>query len=83
MSTSNDQEYKWTVADVRNLDIRLANLETSIQAGVTDIRELKNEIEKSNHVVVDNTNQPDWKAITILIGSAVAAGLAVWAQIRQ
>lgn len=83
---SNDQDYTWTFKDVRDLDQRLLNIENKIDNNYRsfeeDIKEIKESI-KSSHLIVDNTNKTDWKAIGIIIGATVAAILAAIQQVTK
>lgn len=78
--TDNDKNYTWSFSDVRTLDARLASLELTSRVIQSDIKDIKDELAIKNHVVVDNREKPDWKAIAILIGATVGA---IWAAVSQ
>jgi hypothetical protein len=80
MTNDNDKTYNWSFSDVRSLDNRLAKLEISAAQIAVDVQEIKNELAIKNHVVVDNREKPDWKAIAILIGATVGA---IYAAVQQ
>lgn len=65
MPNSNDNEYTWTVADLRELDHKLTTMQD-------DIRDIKDELAVKNHIVVDNTVKTDWKAIAAIVAAALA-----------
>ena len=67
-----DKDYTWTFADVRSLDDRLYRLEATSKAILHDIAEIKTEMAKDNHLVVDNRSKTDWKAIAVLIGATIS-----------
>lgn len=71
--TDNDKTYTWSFSDVRSLDNRLAMLESRVVNIQDDIKFIKEELAIKNHVVVDNREKPDWKAIAILVGATVGA----------
>lgn len=49
MPNSSDQDYTWTFSDVRQLDARLSQIESKLDA-------VQKELVSRSHVVVDNTN---------------------------
>lgn len=70
---SNDQQYIWTVQDVRTLDKRLERIN---QHGITmkeDIADIKKELAVKNHIVVDNSGKTDWKAIGTIAVAVIGA----------
>ena len=67
-----DKDYTWTFADVRSLDDKLYRLEATSKAISHDIAEIKTEMAKDNHLVVDNRSKADWKAIAVLIGATIS-----------
>jgi len=81
---SNDQEYNWTVGDVRSLDKKLINIENKIDNNYKsykeDVREIKESL-KNNKLVVDNTSKTDWKGIGVIVGATIAAILAAIQQV--
>lgn len=72
--TSNNQEYTWTVGDVRALDNRLTKIDGNIE-------QIKEELAVKNHVVVDNRTQTDWKGIAAVITAVIAATILTLEQI--
>lgn len=80
MVSDNNKDYTWSFSDVRSLDARLASLEATSKTIQADINDIKEELAIKNHVVVDNRDKPDWKAIAILIGATVGA---IWAAVSQ
>ena len=82
--SSNDKDYTWTFKDVRDLDSRLLSIENKIDSNYKsfkeDVKDIKESI-KSSHLIIDNTNKTDWKAIGIIIGATVAAILAAIQQV--
>lgn len=83
---SNDQEYNWTVQDIRNLDNRLVKIENKIENNYKsfkeDVKDIK-EIMSKTSFIVDNTKKTDWKAIGVLIGATIAAILAAIQQVSK
>ena len=81
---SNDQEYTWTVRDIRKLDERFNKMENKMDSNFLsfkqDIEDIKESI-KTNRVVVDNTTKTDWKGIGIIVGATIAAILAAIQQV--
>ena len=80
MTNDNNKDYTWSFSDVRSLDARLASLEATSKTIQADINDIKEELAIKNHVVVDNRDKPDWKAIAVLIGATVAA---IYAAVQQ
>lgn len=81
--TDNNKDYTWSFSDVRSLDARLANLELTSKIIQTDIKDIKEELAIKNHVVVDNSNNPDWKAIGVIAVSIVGALGTLYITIRS
>lgn len=81
MTADNDKTYTWSFSDVRSLDNRLAMLESRVVNIQDDIKYIKEELAIKNHVVVDNREKPDWKAVSVLIGATVAAIIAAVGQV--
>ena len=78
-----DKDYIWTFSDVRSLDNRLSTLEAQAREIQKDIKDIKEELAVKNHIVVDNRNKADWKAIAILIGATIATILAAVEQVAR
>lgn len=74
--SSNNQEYQWTVGDVRTLDNRLTKIDSNIES-------IKEELAVKNHVVVDNTGKTDWKAIGALAIAIIGALGTLYITIRS
>lgn len=74
VASSDNQEYQWTVGDVRALDNRLSKIDSNIE-------QIKDELAVKNHVVVDNRTQTDWKGIAAVITAIVAATILTLSQI--
>lgn len=82
-TSSNSKEYTWTFSDVRSLDSRLQSLEDRTGSIQIDIKDIKDELAVKNHIVVDNSNKTDWKAIGLLIGATIASILAAIQQVTK
>lgn len=83
MPDSNNQDYVWKFSDIRKLDQRLSNLESDVKSSLSDIRELRTEMQIKNRLVVDNTEKYDWKAVSALIVAVIGALGALYLTIRQ
>ena len=78
-----EYEYRWSLDEIRKLDNRLARLETNSDRIAEDIKEIKEELAIKNHVVVDNSNNPDWKAIGVIAVSIIGALGTLYITIRS
>lgn len=72
MPNSNNNEYIWTVQDVRNLDKTLGTIKGDLKGVSEDISDLKEQMTTKNQIIVDNTNKMDWKAFVAIITAAIA-----------
>lgn len=75
MAKGDNQEYTWTVADIRKLDARLSKIESCLQ-------EVKRSL-KPHAVVVSPANTWSWKAIAVIIGSTIATILLAVQQVTK
>ena len=73
--SSNNQEYTWTVGDVRALDERLTKMDSKLDS-------IQDELAVKNHIVVDNTTRTDWKAIGVVAVSIIGALGTLYLTIR-
>lgn len=78
---NNKQTYDWSFADVRSLDSRLANLESTSKTIQADIKDIKEELAIKNHVVVDNRTTTDWKGIAAIVTAVIGATILTLSQI--